>query len=137
VRLPRFRIPPPVITPVHYVRKDGPAGRYVEHLHGVDWDDAPQPPRRHACWPQSRAVLGGGMRAERCACGAYRDELGPWIDRNTRMPRTLAERAEHERRRAVDRLIREYEAADQAHDVGAMADIRAHVAELIDDSPEG
>lgn len=60
-------------------------GDWIAHLHGVEWAEAPIPPRRHACTPQSRARF-GGETVERCACAAIRhDEPGfPWMERNRR-----------------------------------------------------
>ena len=48
-------------------------------IDGVSWHEAPVPPRRHTCWPQTVA-LGRG----RCACGAMQTSDGFWIERNSR-----------------------------------------------------
>jgi hypothetical protein len=85
---PRWRPVPAVYerTDCH----DSGGREFIEHLNGVDWFAAPVPPRLHACWPQTRARLNGELW-DRCACGAFR--LGgrrPWIERNTRRPRTRA-----------------------------------------------
>ncbi len=55
---------------------------YIESIDGIDWADAPLPPRLHECKPQTRGWI-GLFYAERCACGAVR--LGthrPWMEKN-------------------------------------------------------
>lgn len=51
----------------------------VRNIDGVEWADAPVPPRRHSCWPQTVA-----LGVARCACGATRAPSGMWIERNSR-----------------------------------------------------
>jgi hypothetical protein len=60
-------------------------GDWIANMVGIEWSDAPLPPKRHVCLPQTRARL-DGERVERCSCGAIRrDEPGfPWIERNQR-----------------------------------------------------
>jgi len=65
----------------HVYWADG--GEYLAHLSGVDWVDAPLPPRRHKCWTQTRGFILGDV-VHRCACGAIRRNHGPWLDRNSR-----------------------------------------------------
>ena len=73
---PRHRVQIPVET--------------LKHVDGVQWLDAPAPPRRHDCWAQTSAYdVFGMLIAERCACGAvrlcdnpYREH--PWLERNSR-----------------------------------------------------
>ncbi len=57
---------------------------YAENLGGVEWADAPIPRRWHRCRAQSRAYFNTGY-IERCACGAYRQNLTFWLDRNSRL----------------------------------------------------
>ena len=62
----------------------------LHHIDGVQWFDAPAPPRQHDCWAQTSAYdVFGALVAERCACGAvrlcdnpYREH--PWLERNSR-----------------------------------------------------
>jgi hypothetical protein len=60
----------------------------IQSLDGVDWHKAPVPPRRHRCWPQTKAVTDWVNRVHRCACGAIR--ISPflddrdWMERNSR-----------------------------------------------------
>lgn len=51
----------------------------VTHLDGIDWTEAPIPPRFHRCWPQT-----SGMGVQRCACGAIGRGFGPWMEKNSR-----------------------------------------------------
>jgi hypothetical protein len=127
-----------------YIRSRDPGGSrdWIEHLHGVDWYDAPVPPHRHTCWPQTRGWIDGEM-SERCACGAFRyADLGVWIDRNTRRPRTPAEEAAHQRGKVIDGLMDDYHEAETALRDGTgprevmlarMNEIRAQVRELLDE----
>lgn len=68
-----------------WVRSYESDGEYLEHLDGVDWFDAPPPPRWHKCVAQTRGWMLGGF-IERCACGGARlHRPGPWLDRNERI----------------------------------------------------
>lgn len=58
---------------------------FTEHRDGVDWYDAPLPPRRHRCVAQTRGFMSGGF-IERCACGATGFGDGCWIERNSSQP---------------------------------------------------
>lgn len=65
---------------------------YVESLGGVSWSDAPLPPWLHLCTPQTRSRIGGGY-AERCRCGAARqDPECRWAGRNQRRRARRGER---------------------------------------------
>jgi hypothetical protein len=44
------------------------------HLDGVDWYDAPPPPRLHTHWAQTVGCLKLGEEIWRCPCGAITDE---------------------------------------------------------------
>jgi hypothetical protein len=57
------------------------------HRDGVSWHEAPLPPARHPCWPQTIGVYAtSGRGFERCPCGAVRAErrVSPWRRRNER-----------------------------------------------------
>jgi hypothetical protein len=78
------------IAPDRYVTtfaaRDG--GTEIAHLDGIPWHEAPLPPKRHACWPQTAGFVRYFTYVERCACGAVNyDCLGRdprWQDRNSR-----------------------------------------------------
>lgn len=57
---------------------------YAENLDGIHWADAPIPWRWHRCHKWSRAYFDTGY-VERCACGGIRVNLGPWLERNSRL----------------------------------------------------
>lgn len=66
---------------------------FLANRDGVSWADAPVPPRRHGCTPQTRGSFGGMLGreiVERCACGGIRASSDPvwptWMDRNSRKP---------------------------------------------------
>lgn len=61
---------------------------WIAHLGGVDWHEAPIPPKRHECWAQSWGFHGLDL-IERCACGGinikrHHMEEDVWLERNTR-----------------------------------------------------
>lgn len=63
------------------------SGRYeVFHLDGVPWHEAPIPPLRHQCAPQTRAWVRYFTPVNRCSCGAANYNGSPWMDRNSRRP---------------------------------------------------
>lgn len=58
-------------------------------LDGVSWHEAPIPPRRHRCWPQTAGVIDYFTTVERCACGAINYDAALqgsdyWMRRNER-----------------------------------------------------
>jgi hypothetical protein len=127
----------PVIDRGAYVlRKDyGDLGG-LEHLNDIPWDETPIPPWLHRCWPQTR-MYSARCRdlEEKCGCGGVRlDGRGPWIDRNTRRPRTPEEQARADHSRRVDALIDAFWAAEQEGDGPRMKEIRDQVAALMGDS---
>lgn len=61
----------------------GPTIGQTDHVGGVPWYDAPVPPVRHRCTPQT-SEWQGVTRRQRCACGAVRIDGGVWINRNAR-----------------------------------------------------
>jgi hypothetical protein len=131
------RQPPPQIAAGDYQRSgDQPGGLdYIENVGGVDWFFAPVPPRRHQCWPQTRAFL-NGEHLERCPCGGIRMPPFPgWLERNTSRPRrTVAEQArmeaEQQRQAGWRKLMDEYDAAEQVLDRPRMDAIRGRLMEL-------
>jgi hypothetical protein len=130
------RQPPPQIAAGDYQRSgDQPGGLdYIENVGGVDWFFAPVPPRRHQCWPQTRAFL-NGEHLERCPCGGIRMPPFPgWLERNTSRPRTVAEQAqmeaEQQRQAGWRKLMDEYDDAEQVLDRPRMDAIRDQLAEL-------
>ncbi|MCW2300614.1 hypothetical protein [Rhodococcus erythropolis] len=54
----------------------------IEHRDGIEWHQAPVPPRWHRCKAQTRGWMNLFTYIERCACGAIRRDLGTWHDRN-------------------------------------------------------
>jgi hypothetical protein len=58
----------------------------IEHRNGIDWFDAPTPPRSHECFVQTSAWIGFDQ-VQRCACGAIRNPgFGDmWMDRNQKL----------------------------------------------------
>jgi hypothetical protein len=44
------------------------------HLDGIEWFEAPAPPKRHQHWAQTVACLKPGQEVWRCPCGAITDE---------------------------------------------------------------
>jgi hypothetical protein len=54
----------------------------MEHLGGIPFYQAPIPARFHFCKPQTRATIKGKF-VEWCSCAAYRNDRGPWQERNT------------------------------------------------------
>ena len=66
-----------------YVWEDGPL--FIKHLDGVKWYEAPVPPRKHKCWPQTMGILPSGEDVYRCACGATRNPRWKgWLEVNSR-----------------------------------------------------
>jgi hypothetical protein len=65
------------------VESASPNGDYTMNRDGISWSDAPAPPRKHECRPQSSGSIGRGVIA-RCACGAMRFNGSAWRDRNRR-----------------------------------------------------
>jgi hypothetical protein len=69
-------------TEVSWVRTFEQGTDYIESVGGIDWAEAPLPPRLHWCFPQTRGYFGLHY-TERCACGAIRlRRRGPWIEKN-------------------------------------------------------
>jgi hypothetical protein len=62
-------------------QQDRPEARRMPiwHLDGVDWCDAPPPPRLHTHWAQTVGYLRIGEEIWRCPCGAYGERGGPWL----------------------------------------------------------
>lgn len=58
-------------------------GMPVWDVDGVPHGDAPCPPRRHRCRPQTKALRAFRL-IERCPCGAIRVDGGRWRERNSR-----------------------------------------------------
>jgi hypothetical protein len=56
----------------------------VECLGGVDWMDAPLPPRFHRCKPQTRGGVNRFTRVYRCACGGVSMDGRYWDEKNDR-----------------------------------------------------
>jgi hypothetical protein len=121
------------IDPARYQRTGFGRLGYVEHLDGQEWHMCDPPPRWHRCWPQSRWYdTVRGEWDERCACGGVRlDREHPWIDRNTHSAPTAAQRADYERGRYWDALMREFEEAVRSDPVRA-AEIREELTRLAD-----
>lgn len=84
---------------------DADRANSIVHLRGVPWFDAPVPPTRHRCWPQTSArwVLGHEL-TERCACGAIRFDRDGWLERNQRAAQDYKIRRDtrNRRRRILD-----------------------------------
>lgn len=77
VRFAEFNGVPPELGPLPSVS--------VSNLNGVPWHEAPIPPRRHRCTPQTKGWVNYFTSVERCACGAIRSRRGdPWRERNSR-----------------------------------------------------
>jgi hypothetical protein len=55
----------------------------IECRDGIWWYEATPPPRRHACYDQTRCWSGGEF-IQRCACGSIRIDYGSWKDRLSR-----------------------------------------------------
>ncbi len=67
-----------------YKSRDG--STMTSHLDGVSWYDAPAPPRRHECWPQTEGWTNYLTQVWRCPCGAINlpgSNTG-WTQRNQR-----------------------------------------------------
>ena len=60
---------------------DGETER-TDHL-GIDWKDAPLPPRKHQCAPWTN-LWAGTNQYQRCACGAIRVNSPHWLEVNSR-----------------------------------------------------
>lgn len=83
----------PEDDPIHVPVAIGPDGyavqwesglEYLSNLGGVSWCEAPVPPRRHTCWPQTKGYFARSGPVCRCACGAISRGDRDWWDRNTR-----------------------------------------------------
>lgn len=55
------------------------------HLGGVWWYQAAAPPKRHACWAQTKGNAGSLDDVSRCACGGVSLDGGPWFNRYERV----------------------------------------------------
>lgn len=55
----------------------------ITSLGGIDWWEAPGPPKDHTCWIQTEAWIGLTL-VLRCACGAISDNGTYWTERNSR-----------------------------------------------------
>lgn len=99
-----FRQQPPSIEDPSRYRPEGPGdlddllaranpdyafrpNEQIKHLDGVPWFDAPAPPRRHRCWPQTIGNLRPLETVHRCACGGFSYGDGIWIRRNEKANR--------------------------------------------------
>jgi hypothetical protein len=60
----------------------------IEHRDGIDWWEAPAPPRTHDHEWQTRAVVDGEV-VERCRCGAFGDGEGDWMMLPPDKPRVI------------------------------------------------
>lgn len=61
------------------------------HRGGVPWHEAPVPPRRHTCQPQTVGWTGYFNQVFRCACGAISNRPNrDWDERNSRQPAPVA-----------------------------------------------
>jgi hypothetical protein len=56
----------------------------IQNVGGVGWWEAPLPPRKHKCTPQTTGWTSGFTLVERCACGAIRLDRRSWRERNSR-----------------------------------------------------
>jgi len=62
----------------------GPSPMPLWNLDGVEWSEAPPPPKRHEHWAQTVACLKPGEEVWRCPCGAITDEgHDGWIPHGT------------------------------------------------------
>lgn len=87
----RSAVRAPGERPARWVRTYENGADYVESIDGIPWTDAPLPPARHACRPQTRGWFTLSY-AERCACGAARSSVhGPWIEKNQTRSQDAAE----------------------------------------------
>jgi hypothetical protein len=78
----RSAVKVPGERPARWVRTYENGADYIESIDGIPWADAPLPPARHACQPQTRGWFTLSY-VERCACGAARSSVhGPWIEKN-------------------------------------------------------
>lgn len=62
----------------------------IWHLDGLSWFDAPNPPPRHECWPQTKGFCRAGSLPAgwvfRCACGAMAlDEPRRFLQKNANL----------------------------------------------------
>lgn len=63
-----------------WVRTHEHGPNFIESLNGLDWYEAPLPPRWHRCKAQTRGYMTLNAIA-RCACGATYI-MGGWIGKN-------------------------------------------------------
>jgi hypothetical protein len=82
-----LKMPEPAerIDPARYVKDPAASGLDFEiwHLDGMDWYKAPPPPRKHACWAQTKGWV-DLHQVFRCACGAVSYDVHYWMERNQR-----------------------------------------------------
>ena len=73
------------IDPTRYVKDPAASGVGFEvwHLDGIDWYNAPPPPRKHTCWAQTKGWV-DLHQIFRCACGAASYDGRYWMERNQR-----------------------------------------------------
>jgi hypothetical protein len=79
---------------VRWVRTYERGPDYSESIDGIEWPDAPLPPRWHRCQAQTRGWFTSYGYTERCACGAIRGSIhDPWGEKN----QTRRQRAQQRR----------------------------------------
>jgi hypothetical protein len=89
------------MTAAKWVRTYEHGPDYSESIDGIEWPDAPLPPRWHHCRAQTRGWFASYGYIERCPCGAARLSVhGPWMEKN----QTRRQRAQ---KRRDDRAPRE------------------------------
>ena len=73
------------IDPARYLKDPAASGFGFEilHLDGIDWYNAPPPPRKHTCWAQTKGWV-DLHQIFRCACGAASYDGRYWMERNQR-----------------------------------------------------